>query len=115
METLVVIDYPPYGGWIGREALDLAFAMAAFDQPVALLFSGTGVNWLRQGQEAGAIGQKTLTRQLSAAPVFGISELLADQHACVENGLGADQLLPGVKLVSCDEALHTGYQQIICL
>lgn len=53
MSTLIVIDQPPYGSWAGREALDMAFSLAAFDQPVTLLFCGAGVNWLRKGQEPG--------------------------------------------------------------
>lgn len=59
---LIVIDSPPYGDWRGREALDMAFSLAAFDRPVALLFRGEGVNWLRPGQKA-----SPSTRRQSAA------------------------------------------------
>ena len=56
MTTLIVIDQAPYGSWTGREALDMVFSLAAFDQPAALLFMGAGVNWLRKSQDAGGIG-----------------------------------------------------------
>ena len=57
MSTLIIIDQSPYGAWTGREALDMAFSLAAFDQSASLLFTGAGVNWLRQSQEAGGITQ----------------------------------------------------------
>ena len=50
MTTLIVIDQPPYGSWAGRDALDMTFSLAAFDQPAAMLFLGAGVNWLCKGQ-----------------------------------------------------------------
>ncbi|WP_148862692.1 sulfurtransferase complex subunit TusC [Marinobacter fonticola] len=76
---LFVIDRAPYGDWSGREALDMAFSAAAFDQPVALLFTGAGVQWLRDQQQPAAIEQKTVSRNLSAASLFGIEALYADQ------------------------------------
>ena len=54
METLVIISRAPYCDWTGRESLDMAFSLAAFDQPVTLLFTGEGVNWLRKAQQAAA-------------------------------------------------------------
>ena len=57
MTTLIVIDQPPYGSWAGRDALDMTFSLAAFDQPAAMLFLGAGVNWLCKGQAADAVGQ----------------------------------------------------------
>lgn len=76
---LFVIDRAPYGDWSGREALDMAFSAAAFDQSVALMFTGAGVHWLRDGQQPAAIEQKTASRNLSAAALFGIEALYADQ------------------------------------
>ena len=66
-----MIDQPPYGTWAGREALDMAFSLAAFDQSVTLLFAGAGVNWLRKEQSAESIQQKSVVKNLSAAPIFG--------------------------------------------
>ena len=109
MSTLILIDQPPYGAWNGREALDMAFSLAAFDQPASLLFIGAGVNWLRQAQEAGGIGQKSLERNLSAAPIFGIEAILADRGACESYGLDESSLIEGVALVDCDAALLADY------
>ncbi|MCG7199584.1 DsrE family protein [Marinobacter pelagius] len=109
MSTLILIDQPPYGGWTGREALDMAFSLAAFDQPVSLLFCGAGVNWLRKGQEPGQVRQKSVEKNLSAATIFGVEALLADSDDCNRYGLEAAQLLSGVELVRADAQLFAGY------
>ncbi|MDL0429594.1 DsrE family protein [Marinobacter sp. TBZ242] len=98
MSTLIIIDQSPYGSWEGREALDMAFSLAAFDQPVSLLFCGAGVNWLRKGQDAGKIQQKSIERNLAAAPVFGVEALFADRRACDQYGLAGTDLLDHVSI-----------------
>ncbi|WP_298447202.1 DsrE family protein [uncultured Marinobacter sp.] len=98
MGTLIVIDQPPYGTWAGREALDMAFSLAAFDQPVALLFTGAGVNWLRKSQETTGIGQKSVEKNLSAALIFGVEALYADATACARYGLVPDNMVTGVAM-----------------
>ena len=110
MTTLIVIDQAPYGSWSGREALDMAFSLAAFDQPVSLLFCDAGVNWLRQGQQATELGQKTVEKNLAAAPMFGVEAILADGPACQRYGLDDSNLLAGVTRVEAVEpiiACHT--------
>tara|TARA_B100002003_G_scaffold128537_1_gene118810 strand:- start:4260 stop:4610 length:351 start_codon:yes stop_codon:yes gene_type:complete len=95
MTTLIVIDQPPYGSWTGREALDMTFSLAAFDQPAAMLFLGAGVNWLCKGQAADAVGQKSVAKNLSAAALFGVEQILVDAQACAQYGLEFDDLLSG--------------------
>ena len=79
MTTLIVIDQPPYGSWAGRDALDMTFSLAAFDQPAAMLFLGAGVNWLCKGQAADAVGQKSVAKNLSAAT--SVAAVYADAAA----------------------------------
>ncbi|GGC71916.1 DsrE family protein [Marinobacter halophilus] len=98
MTTLIVIDQPPYGSWTGREAMDMLFSLAAFDQPAALLFIGAGVNWLRRSQNASGIGQKTVEKNLSAAPLFGVDRIYAEQAACDRFLPDAGQRVNGVEL-----------------
>lgn len=96
MNTLIVIDQPPYGTWAGREALDMAFSLAAFDQSVSILFMGAGVNWLRKTQKTGEIEQKSVEKNLSAAPVFGVENLYADAEACAQYGLALEDMVASV-------------------
>jgi len=108
MSTLIIIDQAPYGSWEGREALDMAFSLAAFDQPVSLLFCGAGVNWLRQGQKAAQVQQKSVERNLAAAPIFGVNALLADRAACKQYGLTENALPDHVTLADVSPEL-TGH------
>ncbi|MGC8118987.1 DsrE family protein [Marinobacter sp. VGCF2001] len=113
MTTLLVIDQPPYGSWTGREALDMAFSLAAFDQPSALLFVGAGVNWLCKGQNASILGQKTVEKNLCAAPVFGVEQLLVDARACQQYGLTASELLSGAIPTSSVSETLAQFDQVV--
>lgn len=115
MSVLIVIDRAPYGDWRGRESLDMAFSLAAFDQPVTLLFRGPGVNWLRQGQSVDGFDQKSVERNLSAAPIFGVAALLADQTGLEQYALAADQLLPAATTIECSPELYRQYDQVVAL
>ncbi|WP_417566706.1 DsrE family protein [Marinobacter sp.] len=109
MRTLIMIDQPPYGTWTGREALDMAFSLAAFDQPASLLFTGAGVAWLRRAQNTAGIEQKSIEKNLLAAPIFGIEAILADRSACQKFGLDKESLISGVTLVDAIGALLRQY------
>ncbi|MDK9557799.1 DsrE family protein [Marinobacter sp. M216] len=111
MAMLIIIDQPPYGGWTGREALDMAFSLAAFDQPVSLLFIGAGVNWLRTGQNTSGIEQKSVEKNLAAAPVFGIEDILADRISCERYGIAPPELADSVVLTDANAELLAQYSQ----
>jgi len=110
VSTLIVIDQPPYGTWAGREALDMAFSLAAFDQPVALLFTGAGVNWLRKLQETSEVEQKSVEKNLSAAPIFGVEAMYADAAACVRYRLTLEDMVAGVVMFESSSDLLNQYK-----
>lgn len=115
MTTLIVIDRLPYGDWRGREALDMAFSLAAFDRPVTLLFRGAGVNWLRPGQSADLIDQKSVERNLSAATVFGVSALIADKAALRQYRLSRDQLPGAATEADLSAAFYQQFDSVVAL
>lgn len=115
METLVIIGQAPYSDWTGRESLDMAFSLAAFDQPVTLLFTDEGVNWLRKAQQADAVQQKSVEKNLSAAPVFGVSALMADHNACERYGLDKENMMPGVTVTALSADLIERYAHVVNL
>jgi tRNA 2-thiouridine synthesizing protein C len=112
MNTLIIIDQAPYGSWEGREALDMAFSLAAFDQPVSLLFCGAGVNWLRKGQNAAKVQQKSVERNLAAAPIFGVDALLAEGKACHQYGLTKSDLLDHVSITDFGSDLTDRFDHV---
>ncbi|MDR9426198.1 MAG: DsrE family protein [Pseudomonadota bacterium] len=113
MSTLIVVDQAPYGSWAGREALDMTLSLAAFDQPAALLFTGAGVNWLRKHQAPEEIGQKSVEKNLAAAPIFGVEEILADATACQRYGLTEDNMIAGASMVADTSATLNSHQQVV--
>lgn len=70
------------------EALEYALAMAAFDLPVRLLFSGNGVHWLSRQHAALREGSKSPSKLLSACSMYGI-----DQIGLVDNGNSRDDTI----------------------
>lgn len=112
MPVLIVIDQPPYGRWDGRESLDMAFALAAFDKPVSLLFRGSGVFWLLSNQAGAAIDQKTVSSNLGAAPVFGVENLYADARA-LTTWPTETMLIPDIKVITPDPDFYRSFTQVI--
>lgn len=111
---LVVCRRPPYGESFGREALDMAMAAAAFDQRVALLFLGDGALQLVAGQQAAAIGQKALDKQLSALPLYDVTELYIDAEALRRRGLAdAELALPATALEPAAIAALLATQDVV--
>ena len=115
MNILIVIDRLPYGDWRGREALDMAFSLAAFDRPVTLLFRGAGINWLRPGQSADQLNQKSVERNLAAATVFGVSALVADKAALRRYQLSPDQLPAAATEADLTPAFYQQFHSVVVL
>jgi tRNA 2-thiouridine synthesizing protein C len=81
MSTLVILRHTPYGSSLAKASIDVAFAAAAFEQPVDLLFLGDGVLQLHPDQDGHPLGVKTIGRQLAALPLYGISRVYVDSEA----------------------------------
>lgn len=114
-DFLFVIDGAPYGDWRGREVLDMAFAMTAFDHTTALLFTGAGVNWLRVNQEPGVIGQKSVLRNLSAAGLFGITAIYADTQSLRRFGMQTMPEALDVTETDSQTLLYTQFDHVVQL
>lgn len=111
--VLMVIDKAPYGDWQGREILDMALSLAAFDRPVALLFRGEGVNWLRPEQNGSLLRQKTVSRNLGAAKMFGVEEIYADQDALTRFQVSSTS--PATQSVDVRSGFYQEFAQVVQL
>lgn len=100
---LIICRRPPYGESYAREALDVALATAAFDQPVALLFLGDGVTQLLSAQDSATIGEKSFEKQLSALPLYDINSLYVDADALRQRGIEAMDLSLPAQVLNSDE------------
>lgn len=85
--TLVICRSAPCGSTRAADALDVAMAFGAFEQPVSLLFLGDGVLALLPGQEPGPIGARSLARIAGALPDYGIERVCVEASALAARGL----------------------------
>ncbi len=96
---LFVCRQSPYGSSLARAGLDAALAAAAFEQPVNLLFLGTGVLQLDADQDGRAIGQRDQGKLLASFPLYDIDQVYADADAIKRHGLDtANCALPVIAL-----------------
>lgn len=111
---LIVCRQPPYGSALAREALDVALATAAFDQPVSMLFLGDGVLQLLHPQDPAAIGQKAHDKQLGTLSLYDVDALYVDAQALRERGLDAAELaLPAQPLGDAGIAALYGAHDVV--
>lgn len=86
-ETLVVVRRSPYGSSLARSALDAALALAAFDQPVKLLFLGEGVLQLVPEQDTQGTGAKNVSKLLASLPLYDIETVYSDMASAQRYGV----------------------------
>ena len=117
MHSLLIISRHPPARLAAREALDMALASAAFGVPTALLFMEDGVLQLLKGQEAKAIGQKSLAANLQALEIYGIEEVMACQRSLADRGITARQCMLDCRVVDSAQIAHLleHYDQVVSL
>ena len=78
---LVVVRRAPYGASLARTAIETALAVAAFEQPVDILFMGDGVLQLLGQQDSQASGSRNMGRLLASLPLYGIEQVYVDAES----------------------------------
>jgi tRNA 2-thiouridine synthesizing protein C len=96
--VLVVCRTAPYGRSRARDAVDVAMAFAAFDQPVTLLFLGDGVLALAAGQRPAPEFSRSLEKILGTLADYGVEDIHADAAALAARGLEPQVLALPVRL-----------------
>lgn len=113
---LALCRQAPYGNALAREGLEAVLAAAAMDQAPDLLFLGDGIFQLLDRQQAEAIEQKSLRRNLQALPIFGVETVHICERSLLERGIDAGQLqFPGVelKLIADTGTFISGYDTVL--
>ena len=113
--SLVIVRHTPYGSSLGRASLDATLAMAAFDQPVDVLFLGEGVLHLLPEQDSHAIGVKNIAKLLASMPLYEIASAYVD--AAAAERYGVDPALAPLPCETLDRdgirALMTGSNHLL--
>jgi tRNA 2-thiouridine synthesizing protein C len=107
---LIVFRRPPYSNSLARAGLDLALAAAAFDQPVSVLFMGTGVLQLLSDQDTSDLGDRNLGKTLASLPLYGVETLHVDAGSLAAFGM-TTACLPGNCEVLDSAAVHALMRQ----
>ena len=99
---LFIVSASPYGSTRVIEQLESAMVAAVFDAPTAVLFRSDGIWNLLPGQDAEALGVRTVAKVLTALPTYEIETLYVCADALRQRGLTADALVPTVKPIEVE-------------
>ncbi|MGB0467871.1 MAG: sulfurtransferase complex subunit TusC [Pontibacterium sp.] len=91
-KILIINRRAPYGRSNARESLDVALTCGVFELPVSLLFVDDGIFQLTGIHQAEDIGQKNLSANLAALPLYDIDQLYVCQRSLETQGLAQQDL-----------------------
>ena len=86
-KMLFVISNTPYANTHNAEVLEAAMVGAVFDGIVSILFRDDGVYSLLPDQHGELIGQKTISKMLSALPTYEVERLFACADSITKRAL----------------------------
>lgn len=93
----------PYGTIYALESLEVVLIAATFDQDVSLAFVDDGVYQLVKGQDSAGIGIKNHSRTYRALEGYDVEKLYVERESMDARGLGEDDLLVPVEVLSSAE------------
>jgi tRNA 2-thiouridine synthesizing protein C len=102
-KILVVCSQAPSRGNLAREALDTAFAVAAFEQSVSVYFSGEGVWQLLAAEQTNLITGKAINSSWQAASLYEINKLYVTAEELAKRQINADELIEGISVISAKD------------
>lgn len=91
-KILIINRRAPYGRSNARDSLDAALTCGVFEMPVSILFADDGIFQLIDNHQAKEIGQKNLSANLAALPMYDIDQLFTCADSLRAHGLTSDTL-----------------------
>ena len=91
---------PPYGTIYALESLEVVLIAATFDQDVSLVFVDDGVYELVKGQDTQGTGIKNHSKTYRALDGYDVEKLYVERESLEARGLGEDDLIVDVELLS---------------
>ena len=90
----------PYGSIYAQESLEVVLIGAAFDQDISLLFIDDGVLQLKKGQDTSLQEMKNISPTFGALEMYDVDKLYASRESLTARGLGKQDLLVDVTVLS---------------
>ena len=109
-KLLFIVRHGPYGSLLARESLDAILAASVYEQVLSVLFLDDGVFQLVPEQTI-TTEQKSISKLLSAFPLYDINELFICQSSLKQRNLDTTALCLNVKSLNSDEVKHLMQQQ----
>ena len=98
-----VMRHAPHGSIYTYEGLEMILIMAAYEQDLSVAFIGDGVYALKKGQDTEGIGIKGFAKTFLALDGYDVEKLYVDEASLSERGLGEEDLLVDVEVMSSRE------------
>ncbi len=99
-KLLFILRKAPYGNSLAKEALDAVLATSAYEQDLSVVFMDDGVFQLLPEQRADAIEEKSMSRILSAFPLYGIDNLFVCSDSLNQRGIESETLQEDITLLT---------------
>jgi tRNA 2-thiouridine synthesizing protein C len=114
---LIVVRHSPYGSSLGKVSVDTVLAAAAFDCEPVVLYMGEGVLQLKSEQNADAIEQKSISKQIASFPMYDIELVYVEAEAAERFGVDLQAVPFATKAVDAGDirALMNSCQHILSL
>ena len=90
----------PHGTIYALESLEVVLIGAAFEQEISLAFVGDGVYQLAKGQNTKSLEVKNFSQTYRALEDYDVTQLYVEQESLQARGLGEDDLIVPVEVVS---------------
>jgi len=105
----------PFGTVYALESLEVVLIAATFDQDVSLVFLDDGVYQLVKGQDSKAIGIKNHSKTYRALEGYDVEKLYVERESMQARGLGEDDLMVDVEVLSSAEMAALMAEQDVVL
>lgn len=114
---LILQKHSPFNTSNGREALDMALALAAVELNVSVLFSGDAVYQLLPTADHADFSLKQYPRSFKLFPLYDIEHIYACRDSVTARGLTAEQFSIDVTLLDNAElaSLLSSQHQVVTL
>ncbi len=112
---LFILSQSPHDGLWTQETLDIILTVAAFDQPVSLLFLDQGVFQIKNHQNPDLINTKNTAAIFEALEIYDIHDIFSEVESLQEYGLKpGDLFLPVKEIYRKEVSLFISKFDMVC-
>ena len=93
----------PYGSSHAQEALDMAYALSAFEHKVSLVFMDDGVLQIMRDQNPSEIGMKNISPTFRSWEDYEIEHIYVEKESLQMRGMNQADLLIETEIIEADQ------------